>query len=105
MVGVTEGREVQPGRGEEAAEEPGPVLHPAQPGLDQHGELGEVALGEVGQGSLSRDQTSPTGFSSCAYDGSWTTVSQSRAATSSAIAALTWQFRLSHTTTSGPVSC
>ncbi len=35
-----------------AAEEAGPVLHPPQPGLDQRGELGEVAFGEVGQGSL-----------------------------------------------------
>ncbi len=52
MVGVTEGCEVQPGRGEEAAEQAGPVLHPPQPGLDQHGELGEVAFGKVGQGSL-----------------------------------------------------
>ena len=30
----------------------GPVLHPFQPGLDQGGELGEVAFGQVGQGSL-----------------------------------------------------
>jgi hypothetical protein len=43
-------------------------------------------------------------LSSCAYGGSWYTVSQSRAATSSPIAALTWVFRLSQTTTSGPPS-
>jgi Recombinase zinc beta ribbon domain len=46
-----------------------------------------------------------TGFSSCAYDGNWYTVSQSRAAISSPIAALTWVFKLSQTTTSGPPSC
>ena len=51
------------------------------------------------------DHTGSTGLSSCAYGGSWQTVSQSRAAISSAIAALTWVFRLSQTTTSGPPSC
>lgn len=45
MVGVTQGCEVQPGAGEEAAEEAGPVLHPPEPGLDQRGQLAEVALG------------------------------------------------------------
>ena len=40
MVGVTEGCEVQAGAGEEAVEEPGPVLHPLEPGLDQGGQLG-----------------------------------------------------------------
>jgi hypothetical protein len=44
--------EVQAGAGEEALEERGPVLHPFQPGLDQRGQLGEVALGEVSQGAL-----------------------------------------------------
>jgi hypothetical protein len=38
--------------GEEAVEEAGPVLHPPEPGLDQRGELAEVAFGEVGQGAL-----------------------------------------------------
>ena len=52
MVGVTQGCEVQPGRGKEAVEEAVPVLHPPQPGLDQRGELGEVAVGQVGQGSF-----------------------------------------------------
>ena len=52
MVGVTKGCEVEPSAGEEAVEEAGPVLHPPQPGLDQHGELGEVAFGKVGQGSF-----------------------------------------------------
>jgi len=52
MVGVTEGSEVQAGAGEEAFEEGGPVLHPFQPGLDQGGQLGEVAFGQVGQGAL-----------------------------------------------------
>jgi hypothetical protein len=51
-VGVTEGYEVQAGAGEEAFEERGPVLHPFQPGLHQGGQLGEVAFGRVGQGSL-----------------------------------------------------
>lgn len=49
MVGATEGCEVQAGAGEEAFEEGGPVLHPFEPGLDQGGELGEVALGQVGE--------------------------------------------------------
>ena len=46
-----------------------------------------------------------TGFSSGAYAGSWKTVSQSRAATSSRIARLAWVFRLSQTSTTGPPSC
>jgi hypothetical protein len=52
MVGVTEGCEVQAGAGEEVFEERGPVLHPFQPGLHQGGQLGDVALGQVGQGSF-----------------------------------------------------
>jgi hypothetical protein len=48
--GVIEGCEVEAGAGEEAAEQAGPVLHPPEPGLDQSGELGEVAFGQVGQG-------------------------------------------------------
>jgi hypothetical protein len=61
----------------------------------QRGQLGEVALGEAGQGSFRCDQTSSTGLSSWACGGSWKTVSQSRAVTSSLIARLTWVFRLS----------
>jgi len=49
MVGVTEGCEVESGAGEEAVEEAGPVLHSLEPGLDQRGELAEVAFGQVGQ--------------------------------------------------------
>jgi hypothetical protein len=52
MVEVTEGREVEPGAGEEAVEEARPVLHPFEPGLDQRGELGDVVFGQVGQGPL-----------------------------------------------------
>jgi hypothetical protein len=52
MVGVTEGCEVESGAGEEAVEEAGPVLHSLEPGLDQRGELAEVAFGQVGQGPL-----------------------------------------------------
>jgi hypothetical protein len=48
--GVTERAEVKPGAGEETFDERGPVLHPFEPGLDQGGELGEVAFGQVGQG-------------------------------------------------------
>src|SRR6266700_6706042 len=48
--GVTERAEVKPGAGEETFDERGPVLHPFEPGLDQDGELGEVAFGQVGQG-------------------------------------------------------
>src|SRR6266516_5077525 len=50
MVGVTEGAEVEACAGKEAVEEAGPVLHSFEPGLDQRGELREVALGQVGQG-------------------------------------------------------
>src|SRR5258706_13234939 len=50
MVGVTEGAEVQAGAGEEALEEGWPVLHPPEPGLNQGGQLGEVAFGQVSQG-------------------------------------------------------
>ncbi|MGO9080262.1 MAG: hypothetical protein ACLQDY_14655 [Streptosporangiaceae bacterium] len=51
-MGVTEGCEVQAGAGQEAVEEAGPVLHVPEPGLDQRGELAEVASGEAGQGAL-----------------------------------------------------
>jgi hypothetical protein len=86
--GVTEGCEVQGDTGQEAFKQAGPVLHPLEPGLHQGGQLGEVAFGQVGQRSFRCDHTSSTGFSSCAYGGSWQTVSQSRAAISSAIARL-----------------
>ena len=33
-------------------EEARPVLHSFEPGLDQRGELAEVALGDVGRGPL-----------------------------------------------------
>ena len=49
---IAEGREVEPGAGEEAAEEAGPVLHPPEPRLDQRGQLADVAFSQVGQGSL-----------------------------------------------------
>src|SRR5262245_3196103 len=52
LVGLQEGCEVEAGAGEEAAQQARAVLHPPQPGLDQRGELGEVAFGQVGQGSL-----------------------------------------------------
>ena len=40
------------GLGEETAEQAGQVLHLPEAGLRQDGELGDVALGQVGQGSL-----------------------------------------------------
>jgi hypothetical protein len=46
---IVEVTEVEPGPGEEAVEEAGPVLHPPEPGLDQCGQLADVVLGEVGQ--------------------------------------------------------
>src|SRR3954449_2126468 len=46
--------------------------------------------------------TGSTGFSSWAYGGSRNTVSQDRAAISSAIASLVWVLRLSQTSTIGP---
>src|SRR6266704_6777073 len=52
IAGVTEGCEVEAGAGEEAVEQAGPVLHAFEPGLDQGGELGKVAFGQVGQGSF-----------------------------------------------------
>jgi len=57
IAGVTEGCEVQAGAGEEAVEQAGPVLHPPEPGLDQGGELGEVAFGQVGQGGVQQTGT------------------------------------------------
>src|SRR5690348_4032005 len=42
-------REVEPGLGQEAAEQAGPVLHPPEPGLDQRGQLIDVLLDQVGQ--------------------------------------------------------
>ena len=79
-------REVEPGLGEEAVDEAGPVLHPFKPGLDQRGQLIETLLGEVGQRSFKLDQTPSPGFSSGAYAGSWKTVSHDRAAISWRIA-------------------
>lgn len=58
LRGVTEGREVEPGAGEEALDEAGLVLHVPEPGLGERGELGDVALGEVGQGAF---QVGPDG--------------------------------------------
>lgn len=52
MVRVTEGCEVEPGAGEEAVQEAGPVLHPFEAGLHQRGELSDVVFGQVGQGPL-----------------------------------------------------
>jgi hypothetical protein len=50
--GSYEGCEVEPGLGEEAVQETGPVPHPFEPCLDQCGELADVAFGQVGQGPL-----------------------------------------------------
>src|SRR6266536_145492 len=55
--------------------------------------------------SSHQDNDISSGLSSGAYGGSRQAVSQSRAAISSAIAPLTWAFKLSKTTTSGPPSC
>ena len=52
IAGVIEGCEVEAGAGEETVEQAGPVLDAFEPGLDQGGELGEVAFGQVGQGSF-----------------------------------------------------
>lgn len=49
---VTEGREVEPGLGEEPVEEGGPVLHSPEPGLHQRCQLADVAFRQVGQESL-----------------------------------------------------
>src|SRR5215468_9524993 len=60
IAGVIEGCEVEAGAGEEAVEQAGPVLHPFEPGLDQRGDLGQVAFGQVGQRSF---QMGPDRFS------------------------------------------
>ena len=39
MAEVAEEREAEPGPGEEAVEEAGPVLHPPEPGPHQRGQL------------------------------------------------------------------
>jgi hypothetical protein len=64
-----------------------------------------LRLARLARERLRRDQASPAGLSWCAYGGSRQTVSQSRAAISSVIAALTRELRLSQMTTSGPASC
>jgi len=38
-ISIVEVTEVEPGLGEEAVEEAGPVLHLPEPGLDQRGQL------------------------------------------------------------------
>src|SRR6266550_1731646 len=53
MVRVTEGCKIEPGAGEEAFQEAGPVLHPFEPGPGQRGQLAEVAFGHVGQAGVS----------------------------------------------------
>jgi hypothetical protein len=62
-VVVAEGREVEPGSCEEALQQAALVLHPPEPCLGEGGELGDVALGEVGDRSL-EDQADSTGLSS-----------------------------------------
>jgi hypothetical protein len=42
-------KQVEPGLGDEAVKEAGPVLHPPEPGLHQCGQLIDVLLGEVRQ--------------------------------------------------------
>ena len=50
--------EAESSAGKEAVEEAGPVLHPSEPGLDQRGQLADVAFSQVGQGQALRcDQT------------------------------------------------
>jgi hypothetical protein len=44
---LLEGREVEPGLGEEALEEAGLVLHPPEPGPDQRGQLIDILLAQV----------------------------------------------------------
>jgi hypothetical protein len=89
VAGDTKGCEVEPGAGEEAVEQAGAVLHPLEPGLDQRGELGEAAFGQVGQGSL---QVGPDRLDRVELVGirrEPVTVSQSRAAIMAVIAWLT----------------
>lgn len=50
LWGLQEWREVEPGAPEEGLEQAGPVLHPAQPGLNQRGELADGVLDQLGQG-------------------------------------------------------
>ena len=69
-----------------------------EPGIEQRGQLIDVLLDQVGQRPFRFDQTGSTGYSSGAYAGSWKTVSQSRAATSSRIAWLMWVFGVRRTT-------
>ena len=57
---LLEGCEVESGLGEEALEEAGLVLHPAEPGPDQRGQLADVLLDQVGQRSF---QAGPDRFS------------------------------------------
>ena len=49
MWKLLEGREVEPGLGEEALEEAGLVLHPPEPGPDQRGQLIDILFDQVGQ--------------------------------------------------------
>jgi hypothetical protein len=51
--GGHKGCEVEPGAGDEPAEECWLVLHPLEPGLDQRGQLGGVAFGEGWPGLFS----------------------------------------------------
>src|SRR5262245_38935801 len=64
-----------------------------------------LCLVRLARERLRCDQTCSTGLSSFACGGSRNTISQSRAAIRSVIAAAIWVFRLSHTTTIGAASC
>jgi hypothetical protein len=66
-----------------------------RPGLHQRSEFADTPFGEIGEGSPQVRPHRSTGLNS------WT-VSQDRATTGSVIAWLTWAFRLSQKTTSGP---
>ena len=52
IAGVTEGLEIESCLGEEPVEQPGPVLHAPELGLDKRGQLTDVSFSQVGQGSL-----------------------------------------------------
>jgi hypothetical protein len=100
IVEVTKGREVEAGAGQEPFEQPGPVLHPLEPGLHQRGQLGKVGQGSfemrpdqfdraelVGVGRQLEHRQPVPGRDQLFHGGA------------------DMVFRLSQTTTSGPPSC
>ena len=87
---MAEGWDTEAGGGDEPFEESDRVPHPLEPGPGRRGQVGEVALATLARYRSRCDHASSTGLSSDASVGGRQEVSQSRAATSTAIYVIGW---------------